>query len=381
MKKLYWRPQRASLRVLWLVALLAIGGLFMVEKYRTQQEQPFFREKVRASQLAAECFKAIKDERLKRDIPIDPESDPTMSGLIGELLTPVTTNPGHLPSKQTAVNPNFAAVVVHLLKRIGVEPGDVVALGISGSFPAENVAVLAAVQSLELRPILISSVGSSQWGANNPKFLWPEMEQLLYDQHLINFRSVALSRGGLEDKALGMTKEGKEIIDRAIDRSGIAKIEAKSYAESVERRMEIYLASAGDKGIKAYINVGGGTASVGARLGRKLFKPGLNRTMPQGASEIDSVMARFIANDVPVIHIMNIDKLAQRYGLPLEPKTMPAVGQGKIFVREVHNRWLALGTTIFLILVLIAFVRFDWGYRIFTAGSRERTSTRPQKMV
>jgi poly-gamma-glutamate system protein len=131
-------------------------------------------------------------------------------------MTSVTSNTGSLPAKQTSINPNFAAVVVQLLKRAGLEEGDVVAIGFSGSFPALNVAVMAAVSVLGLKPIIISSNAASQWGANDPDFLWIDWERTLAAKHIFNFRSVAASIGGIEDRGLGMTPEGRRTIVAAI---------------------------------------------------------------------------------------------------------------------------------------------------------------------
>ncbi|MDP8224927.1 MAG: poly-gamma-glutamate system protein [Candidatus Lernaella stagnicola] len=381
MKRLYWRPQRVSVRALFLIAVVALAGLLLVEKNRIQQEQPFFKEKVQAARIAMDSFKALKIEAKRRGVQLDPDADPTDSYLIGQLLSSVTTNPGHLPAKQTTINPNFAALIVHFLRRGDVESGDLVAVGMSGSYPALNLCVHAALQAIDLEAIIISSTGSSQWGANNPKFLWPDMEKYLFKEGVFKYRSAAISRGGLEDRGLGLSKAGRRVVDRAIDRSGLYPIRTDSYQESVSERMDIYREWAAGREIKAYINVGGGTASVGARLGRKLFHAGLNRTAPSGVSRVDSVMGNFILKGVPVVHLLNIERLATRYGLPLTPKEIPPVGQGKIFVREVHNTKLAIGFLALIVLMLFAFVRLDWGYRIFNAGRKEKADVRPEKMV
>lgn len=381
MKKMYWRPQRVSLRALALVALVAIGGLLLVEKARIREEQPYFKEKINAARIAMTAFSGVRDFAKRRGIDLDPGVDPTGSYLIGKPITSITTETGRLTSKQTAINPNFAAVVVHLLRRADVENGDVVAVGMSGSFPAMNLCTMAALQAIEAKPIIISSVSSSQWGANDPRLLWPEIEAALYKDHILTVRSIAISRGGLEDKALGLSPSGKRTIERAMDRSGLEIIDAESYTESVNRRIQIYREHAGADPIKAYINVGGGTASVGARLGRKLFRPGLNRLAPQGASEVDSVMGHFVLSGVPVIHLLNLIKLAEQYGLPVAPKEMSLVGRGEVFVREVHNRKLAIGVLVLIVLLLYAFVRLDWGFRVFAAGRRESSEIRPEKMV
>ncbi len=381
MKKLYWRPERISKRVLLIVALFAVAGVFTVETFRVEKKQPYYKEKMAAARVARRAFDAVKEERLLRKVPIDREADPSDSGLIGELLTPVTTNPGHLPAKQTSVNPNFAAVVVHLLKRVGVSQGDVVAVGLSGSFPALNLSVLAAVQSIDARGVVITSVGASQWGANIPKLLWPDIERAAAERKILRVRSSAYSLGGINDRALGLSKRGRDMLDSAIADSGIPQLETETYEESVEKRVHLYREKADDEDISVYINVGGGTSSVGTRVGKKLFKPGLNRTPPHGVSRFDSVMSRFSLEGIPVIHLTSIDSLADRYGLPLQPRQIPELGRGKVFRREVYDIRLAAGILVLLLLSLWVFARLDLGYRMLGRGRQQKPSTHPQQMV
>ena len=382
MQKIYWRPQRVSTRLLTLLALISVGGIASLETFRVRERQPHYKQKIAASRLAKRAFEALKDERLKRNIAIDPETDPSESGLIGELLTPVTTNPGYLPAKYTSVNPNFAALVLHYLLRAGVEPGDRVALGLTGSFPAVNVAVLAAVETLKLRPVIISSAGASQWGANHADFMWPEMERVLHARRIFSHRSVAISRGGIDDRALGLTKPGRILLDAAVERGRVPMLKVRNYVESVERRWELYTEHADDEEIKAYVNVGGGTSSVGTHAGKRMFRPGLNRSAPRGSSPIDSVMTRFARDGVPVINLRRIDDLAKRYDFPLQPDTMPPVGQGRIFERETRSVLLAAGLLALIVLMLFAFVRLDWGYRLLESGRKAPpASGRPEPMV
>ena len=44
-----------------------------------------------------------------------------------------------------------------------MKKGDAVAIGYSGSFPALNICVMAAVETLQLEPIGIASASASQW--------------------------------------------------------------------------------------------------------------------------------------------------------------------------------------------------------------------------
>jgi len=151
--------------------------------------------KERTKRIAG-LVRTIKAEKARRRIRPDPEADPNDTGMVGLTLSPVTSNTGYLSAKHTAINPNFAAVFVQLLKRAGVNKGDLVAAGLSGSFPSLNIAAFSAMQTLELEPIVIASASASQWGANHVDFLWIDMERVLFEQKIFRFRSMSRrSRG------------------------------------------------------------------------------------------------------------------------------------------------------------------------------------------
>lgn len=381
MKKLYWRPQKISLGVLALILLTAVIGLAAVEVLPVKKPKPYYGEKITASKLAKYAFDAVKEERLRRNIVISEEFDPAVSGLIGVISSPVTTNPGHLPAKQVSVNPNFAAIMVHYLRSVDVKEGSVVAVGMSSSFPAINIATLAALETMKVKPIIISSVGSSQWGANISEFLWPDMENFLYEQRIFSNRSVAATLGGLDDRALGLSPEATKIMEESLVMNGIRYLRVKNYKDSLEQRMSVYREEAIGKKIKAYINIGGGTTSVGTNLGKHLFSPGINLKVPVGGVGIDSVMGRFAQEGIPVIHITSIEKIAKGYGFPLQPKGIPPVGEGKIFVSEEYNKWLAGAVLAMILLVTYVLVRLDWGFRLFPTTVGRMSKSKPEPMI
>src|SRR5215208_6306034 len=179
MKKIYWRPRAVSRPALLLIALISVAGLIVVERWKVENPQPHLEEKLAAAKLAQQAFDVIKEARISVGPPIDKTIDPSESGLIGIPMSPVTTVIGDVSAKQTSVNPNFAAIIVEMLKEAGVQEGDVVAIGMSGSFPALNICTYAACETLKLKPLVISSASASQWGANVPALLWPDMELLL----------------------------------------------------------------------------------------------------------------------------------------------------------------------------------------------------------
>ena len=380
MKRVYWRPPSVSRSALALIAVVATFALIVVESFPVETRQGYYEEKIAAARKAREAMAVIKDERVRRGAVIDKEVDPAGTGMIGSALTAVTSNTGYLDAKRASANPNFAAVIVDMLKRAGVNRGDLVAVGLSGSFPALNVATFAAIHVLEIQAIPITGVSSSEWGANDPDLLWVDMERILVEKRVFNLRSVAASRGGIDDRGFGMSKEGRALLEAGIARNGLFLIDPKSLTDSIEQRMQVYEERSGGRPIKAYVNVGGSTASVGTHVGKKQFVPGLNLDLPRGSGLVDSVMLRFASRDVPVLHVTQVKELAKKYGLSSEPDAIPRIGESSVYVRAEYNRWLAAGGIATIFGAMLAFIRLDLGIRILRRRRRDSTA-QPQQMV
>jgi poly-gamma-glutamate system protein len=377
MKKIYWRPQGTSTRVLVLICAFSIGGFVSVEMLQRNVKQPYYQEKVAAARLASEAMEFLKKERLKRGLKIDTEFDPAGSGLIGSSMTPVTSDAGDLEAKQTSINPNFAAIIVELLKKVKAKEGDVVAVSFTGSLPALNVSVCAAIETLKLIPVIISSVGSSQWGANEPDFLWLDMEHLLYDQGIFPFRSVAASIGGKSDQGEEMSPRGRALLMKAIERNGLTPIRSTTIHENVDHRMKIYYKEAPPK---LFINVGGGVISVGKRAYRKMLKPGAILSGSRATEKTNTVLYQFLKDDIPVIHLENVKEIARLYGLEIKPERIPAIGEGSIYFRKEYRPWLTGMILLGIIVVLYIFVQSDLGFRLFQATRTEEPGP-PEPMV
>jgi poly-gamma-glutamate system protein len=376
MKKIYWRPPNVSRTALALVTVVAMVAHVAVEWMPVRRKQRYYREKITAARLSRDAMNAIKAERLSRGHKIDPEVDPASTGMIGKSVTAVTSNTGYLTAKLTSTNPNFAAAIVDMLERAGIARGEVVAVGVSGSFPALNVSTYAAIQVLGLVPVIIASTSSSEWGANLNDYLWLDMETTIRAQGMVSFSSNAASYGGIDDLGIGITKNGRALLDAARTRNKVSDLSPTSLADAIDKRMALYEELAGDRPMKAYINVGGGSASVGTHIGKKQFKPGLNRSLPMGVGMADSVMLRFSKRDVPVIHLSRVKLLAQRYRMPYAPKQLVPIGQGEMFVKTEYNRWLALIGLIAIFTAMFVFLRWNIGSRMLTTG-RAREGAKP----
>ena len=379
MKKIYWRPQSTPLFAFVFIAVLAVGGLTSVEHFQIVKKKPYYMEKVEASKLTLEAMELVKEERLDRGIPIDPQADPTGSGLIGSFVTSVTSEAADLEAKQTSVNPNFAAVVVELLKEAGVKEGDPAAVSFSGSFPALNIAACAAMATLHLKPIIISSASSSQWGANYPDFLWIDMEHFLNSKGIFPFHSVAASMGGKHDRAAELTEKGRDQILQAINRNGLTLIKpSTTIHEDIDRRMAAYFSKVRPK---VYLNIGGGRAAAGVRSFKRLLKPGLLFSDLPVGRRTDSVIRRFLKEGIPVIHLGELNELARQYRLPISPATMPQIGEGSVYYQKNYNLWLTGATLLAIILGLYLFSRSDWGFRMLQASPHKTDTGPPEPMI
>ncbi|MEN9577154.1 MAG: hypothetical protein RJA70_163 [Pseudomonadota bacterium] len=339
MKPLYWRASKVSRIELLLVALVATISVAVVENLPRVVQQPYYNQKLSAARLAERCQIAIREEKQRRGLPIDPESDPHNTGMIGSSVSKITSNTGHLPSKLLSTNPNFAAVMVDLLKQAGVTDGSTVAVGLSGSFPAMNIALFSALEVLGAEAIVIASASASQWGATDISYTWLDMEQTLVSRGLLGFRTFAASRGGIDDRGFGIARDGRQLLDEAIERAKVRRLSPKSLGEAIDTRMTLFHEQSKGAHIAAYVNIGGGSASVGTVVGKKLFTPGINTVAPKGAT--DSVMLRFVEDGVPVIHISGIKRLARRFDLPVAMLAPPRVGEGGVYDKTEYNTWFA----------------------------------------
>lgn len=354
MKRLYFRPAGPSQRALLGLAALALGLLVLVEQLPVRSERDGYAAKVLAARKTADAFSAIHAERVRRGLRVSPELDPADTGMIGGAATLVTTSTGNLAGKQTTANPNLAALVVEYLLRLEVQQGSLVAVGYSGSFPALNAATLAAIEALELEPVIIASATASDYGASDPELMWLDMEKLLLDRGVFRHRSVAASLGGIEDQGIGLSDAARALVLQGIAASGATLIDEKTFEGSLEKRMEIYDQAARGRPFAAYVNIGGGSVSVGRSRGKSFYKPGINRPGP--SAPVDSIIGRFLSRGVPVVNLTKIDTLARAHQLPIAPKKAQVVGQGEIFGHTEPNRPLAAASLVVLG-AAIAFVK------------------------
>ncbi len=339
--------------VLGLIALLSLFAFIAVENSKKEVKQQWYSEKLKAARLSQEAAVFLKGYRLQEGVFIEEVNDPNQTALIGQEYTQITTDRGYVDAKLSSLNPNLAAVVVQYLKDAGVHENDQVAVAFTGSFPALNISVIAAIEALKLRPIIISSVGSSNYGANDPYFTWLDMESVLFNSGIFHSRSVAASVGGGFDEGRGLSPEGRELIIKAIDRNKVELIKENHLEKSIEKRMKLYELHANGRTIKAFINVGGGIASLGHTVNAGLIPTGLVRKLPSANFPVRGVIVRMGQKGIPIIQLVNIKEILATYGLPFSPVPLPEPGHGGIFLNKKYDLVVASIATFCLLVVIV----------------------------
>ena len=346
-----------------MLSALALLGFLISINSTTVEVSKSYTTKVKAANYMKQSMELLKSTRMVSGIFVDDENDPNETGLVGSPFSLITTDEGDLDAKLTTLDPNFAAGMVELMDQLGLQKNDTVAVLVTGSMPGANMAVLSALKAIEAYPVTITSVGASQWGANQVDFTWLDMEKILYANQLIPSRSISASIGGRNDMGRLLSPAGRAIITENIEKHGIPLIKKTKLAENIALRMKTFEDIADIKNYKAMINVGGGVASLGTSFNSKLLPAGIirrsdiqNISLQDGG--IEGVLSKFSKNNIPVLHILNIKSLTEQLGMPFAPIPLPEIGVGSLYAIERYNLLIA-----FICLSVICGSVFIVGYQ------------------
>jgi poly-gamma-glutamate system protein len=324
--------------ILWALAALLL--LAWLETTRCAEHDRLHGLKLAAARQMAFASQILREERLKRGVPVEAEFDLNGTGLIGPEFTPITSTLGDLPAKRTSTNPNMAGAVVQLLDGAGVGPGDCAAVAFSGSFPGLNIAVLAALKALDLRPVIVSSVGASSFGASDPRFTWPDMENALYERGVFGWPPAAVAPGGVVSASPIFGEQGLVLTRAAMDRSGLPVLDERgepTLARDVDRRMRLYREACGGNPA-VFINVGGSLVSLGPGETAERLPTGLLPAGPRRADRNPGLISQMRAVGTPVIHLLDVRSMARGHGLPVDPVPLPPVPSGRVMSKGGYSR-------------------------------------------
>ena len=320
-----YRSAKIPLTQLLLSSLFLIASFLILLSGKKKQFTTFYQYQIAAAEQMKQCIDTL------RTLPFDPEAiklDPNRTNLIGIEYSEITTTLGDLAAKRTSTNPDFAALLVTWFEKLNLRENDVVAIGCSGSFPALTIAAICAAEVLRLNPVIIISVGASSYGANCPQWTYPDIENVLFQKGVIHFQSVAASVGGEGDIGEGLSEPGKKLIQEAIRRNNLQLINISDIHGNIHQRMKIYH-KFGEP--KVFVNIGGAQINVGDYDFISKLKPGLNQVKRPSRSEPISMIELFLSKGIPVIHLLNIKRIALLNGLPVDPVPLPEIGKSDLY--------------------------------------------------
>lgn len=345
---------RKRLILLSLLTVYLGGSCGILQATRYRAPKPHTDIMLRASEQLSAAFSAIKDLRLSLGHPIDKLDDPNETGMIGDLLTDITTTHGILEAKRSAANPNSAAMVADLLIRCGVKEGDYVACNFSSSFPTLDLATVCALDAIGAHGIIINSVGASTYGANLPDLTYLDMEQELLQKGLIQNHAEWFSLGGAGDVGTGMPSDVTADIVRRTEENGLIYLSEPDLAANLELRKSIY-DSAPEKPV-CFVNVGGNLLSF-AGSEEKLSAPDGIVSEVRSASEPQGLIPYYFLRGIPVIHLLNMKTLLPANGLPYDPVPLPAVGEDDVYSELRYDRRLGAVLAVGFLAVLAVVFR------------------------
>lgn len=283
------------------IAGIVSATLLTVAMLITQNERSFYytTEEHRAFDIMTRCVEMVSAHH----------------SLIGPEMSDITTSIGDPAAKRTSLHPAMAALIVRFLRNAGVQSGDTIAVGCSGSFPGLLIATLSASRAMGIEPRIILSLGASSYGASDPDFTILDLHMFLFREGLTSYSPVAVSLGGDMDIARDMDPAVREKLIGKVKSSGIYLIEEKDLIINRQIRDSIFTEDNATT-IKAFINSGGGYANMGTSNLSLLLKPGVIRKAKIPPHQSRGVIHDMLEKEIPVIHLLYIKGLATRHNIP-----------------------------------------------------------------
>jgi len=376
-----------NLNIIYIIwSLLLIVSIMYTILSAYKETSIMYDKELEASNLSKTCLEEISSYNKNRGMEHN-KYDYDNSYILGSSLSNlITTTYGSYESKRTSLNPNFAALFIKMFHECNIKESDEIAIYMSASFPAINISCLAACEILNLKTIVMVSIGSSQMGANDMDFVFPEWVDYLYNNGLLNKRVDYVSFGGEYDTIEGFydyttnssEKENKEILlkikNRLID-SGLNFIEISDYEDNINERMKIYNSNLKD--IKLFVNIGGSIVSLGRGNSSKYEYSGIIennylKTSKTYNKENSGLIESFSIKGIKSISILNLKNICNKYDIEYNPDIIPLVtGKENIYYDVQFNKIIPI-VTLIMSLVFMIFTLFKNSNKLNNMNSKHK---------
>lgn len=317
--------------------------------FTTTRQSDYANEMTQAVDLTIKWFEIIQQQKEIRNIHSDAVSNVPNNFMLGDDYTTTTTTLGTLNAKEISANPEFAALMVRLIKEAGIKEGDKVGVILSGSFPSLSISTLAALQTMKLDALITSSLGASSYGANQEGASWLDMENWMIENGGLTYHSSFVSKGAENDIGLGLGDEGNIILENAAKRNNRKLYSPLCLSQAISDRVNLFTSN----NIRLLINIGGNQAAMGRCTHSVSIPNGFNESIRLCDDENRGVIQEMNAVGIPFINLLNIKELAARYNMDITPGIQYSASPN-LFM-ETHKNKIAIMISI-IISLLFAFV-------------------------
>jgi len=330
--------------IIWCFLILLLVLLTFTFTSTDKVSSPIYDKMIEASELAKEAMDGIKQYKIENGIEIS-EEDFLQTGMIGSgKKTTITSTEGVLEAKRTTCNPEWAGLIVKVFAQNGIKEGDQVAMVFSGSFPALNICIMAACQTMNIDTCIMASIGASYYGANQIDCTFLDMSVYLYNQGIFNKKIDYISMGGADDIGYNFRKEDEvNEIKKRINNSGVTFLYEEDYKKNIDNRLDIILEKTPN--CKLFINCGGTVVSFGNGLNTFTESGYFNGN--KRSATLNEVKNRKNENEgliqcirklgIDVFSLKTIKDLSEIYGLPYDPSSMPEIGSSDCFYKNKYS--------------------------------------------
>ena len=338
---------------LFFLMLFALGGLVVLKVFFSSYEiDPNYESLKDASVLAQKWFNRVIEKKDSLKIYSDSQSSVPNAGMIGDDYTVITTTLGSLESKELSTNPDFASVILKMFYETGLDSSSTIGLTISGSFPSLAISTLAAASILRAKVVILSSLGASGYGANQPGATWINIESWLRQDAIFNFRTTILTMGAENDNGEGLIEEALEVFESTAKLENYIIYKPDNLEKSIEYKVRFLK----ERNIDLLVNIGGNQAAVGNCVHTLAIPNGLNDDYVSCEDDLRGIIPRIAETGIPFIHLLNIKDLAVKVGIPLEPGNRYGEAFGVYYKKETNK--VVVIVLLSIILVSLIYIKY-----------------------
>ncbi len=330
-----------------LAALISLTLIFLVDRFgKSTVVHPAEQEMNYAVLLSEQWMGSIDSVVSVRGLSTEKDLSTPHNGVIGIDYSPITTTLGVLESKELSTNPNFAALIVRYLVDAGIDSTKTVAVTMSGSFPGLAISTIAALQTLKTKAMIVSSIGASSYGANRPELTWLDMENIL-QQDGMKYHSSLVTPGAEGDSGAGLFDNGKGFLIDAAERNNVRMFIPETFQEAINKRLQLFQQAK----ISLLINIGGSHAILGNCPHGESIPNGFHETLFSCFEKERGVIVRVSEQGIPVIHLLNIRSLGEKFGV----HSSSVRQAGTIFENIQYNKIIVLCAIVMIFVIVILF--------------------------